>query len=321
MAALRGVRRWRARRLLERAPAWREALGAAIADPAAARLPPIAPPELASFLAIWNEVHDTLEGTAADNLEALLRLHGFDDRLLRLLRRPSPRLKLVAITALGRLREQRAWDPLLALAESRGALLSFAAARALLRIDAPRALERLGAAFCARHDWPLARVGSIFQSLGPEVVTRPLLMLLRARPRTGLDRAVQLARFGQRGKLAPVIRDWLGAGSQPELIVAALEYAQEAEDLPWVRAVARHDDWRVRADAALALARVGGRGELPLLLELLRDPVWRVRYRASQGLIRLQGLEPHEVDALRDSERDAFAADMLAQALAESGIR
>ena len=69
--------------------------------------------------------------------------------------------------------------------------------------------------------------------------------------------------------------------------------------------------------AARALGRVGGRSELPALLELLRDPVWWVRYHAAHGLTRLEGLEPHELEAMREGARDSFAADMLGQALAE----
>ena len=321
IAALRGLRRWRAWRLARHVPAWKEALAAGMRDPAAAPLPRIAPPELAAFLAAWNQAHAAVGGLAADNLETLLRLHQIDRRVLRLLHRPSPRLRLIAIATLAELRETRAWEPLLALSRRPGPVLSFAAARALMRIDARRALEALAPSICTRHDWPLTRLGTIFRELGSETVTRPLVSMLTSRPRTGLERAVHLARFGDRARLSPVVRDWLGTSSQPEVLVAALEYAEEPDDLPWARTLSRHGDWRVRAASALALARSGGRGELQLLLELLRDPVWRVRYRASQALIRLEGLTPMELDALRDSERDAFAADMLAQSLAEAGIR
>jgi HEAT repeat protein len=69
--------------------------------------------------------------------------------------------------------------------------------------------------------------------------------------------------------------------------------------------------------AARALGRVGGRDELNPLLDLLRDPVWWVRYHAAQALTRLRGLEPFELETLREGARDAFAADMLGQALAE----
>jgi HEAT repeat protein len=74
---------------------------------------------------------------------------------------------------------------------------------------------------------------------------------------------------------------------------------------------------RVRMAAARAIGRIGNREELSVLLQLLPDPVWWVRYHAAHGLVRLEGLQPHELQALQDGARDSFAADMLSQALAE----
>ena len=73
--------------------------------------------------------------------------------------------------------------------------------------------------------------------------------------------------------------------------------------------------------AARALGRIGQREELPVLLDLLRDTVWWVRYHAAQALARLDGLEPRELETMRENARDAYAADMLGQALAEMGRR
>ena len=68
------------------------------------------------------------------------------------------------------------------------------------------------------------------------------------------------------------------------------------------------------------MARAPRRGARPRarrLLGLLRDPVWWVRYHSAQALTRLDGLEAFELETLRENARDAFAADMLGQALAE----
>jgi HEAT repeat protein len=318
LGAARALRRWRAWRLARREGTWREGMLEALRDPTRATLPRIAAPELAAFLALWNAACESQSDAGRDNLAALLRFHDLDRRALRMLRRRSPRLRLIAITAMGHLKEPRAWRALARFAESRAPVISFAAARALLRIDAPGAMELLAHPFAARLDWPLTRIGTLFEQLGPAQVTRPLVDMLAAKPGGGLDRAMQLARFGDRRRIAPLVRNWLSnSATHPDVLVAALEYAGESEDLPWARTAANHEDWRVRAAAARALARIGGRQELPALLDLLRDPVWRVRYRASQALTRLEGLTPIELEALRENARDAFAADMLAQALAE----
>jgi HEAT repeat protein len=315
---LRTLRRWRAWRLAAQEGRWREAMHLALEDPAAARLPVVGALELPAFAVLFNHLQESLKGEAADNLAKLLRNHQFNDRMLAMLGRRSLRLRLVAITALGHLREERAWEALVALSKDPGPVLSFAAARALLRIDARQALELLTPALVQRGDWSLARIGSIFQELGPAVVTPPLVNMLVSRPREGLERVVKLARFGHRHRVAPIVRGWLSASDEPEVIVAALNYVEDAEDLRWAKGAARHAEWTVRMAAAKALGRIGQREELVTLLALLRDPVWWVRYHAAQSLTHLHGLQDHEVEALRQDARDAYASDMLAQAMAQA---
>ena len=316
-AASRSLRRRRLARLAVLEAGWRESLQRAAADAGADTLPPIPRRRLPDFIALWSRLHEQLRGEPADRLASLLSRHGIEDELLRMLASRSPRLRQVAIAALGRLRAPRAWAAMERLAHDRSALTSFAAARALLRIDARRALDALSTAIPERRDWPLARIATIFEELGPAAVTPPLVTMLLRRPRPGLDRVVKLARFGHRERISTLVRGWLGSNTDPEVLIAGLDYIDDRSDLPWAHGAAGHEEWRVRMAAARALGRVGGRDELAALLELLRDPVWWVRYHAAQALTRLEGLEPFELDTLREGARDAFAADMLGQALAE----
>jgi HEAT repeat protein len=316
-AATRALRAARATRLAALEARWRESLQQAATDPGDAGLPEIRRRELPDFIALWSRFHEQLRGEPADRLAALLTRHGIEDRLLRMLHRRSPRMRLIAIAALGRLRAPRAWARLEKLAHDRSAITSFAAARALLRIDPRRGLDALTSSIPERRDWPLARLGTIFEELGAPTVTPALLTMLLRRPRPGLDRVVRLARFGQRERISTLVRGWLGSNTDPEVLVAGLDYIDDRSDLPWAHGAIANEEWRVRMAAARALGRVGGRDELAPLLEVLRDPVWWVRYHAAQALTRLQGLEPFELETLREGARDAFAADMLGQALAE----
>jgi len=319
IGTMRAARLLRQGQLEGRAGAWHDALHLATEEPESAPMPRLRESDLPEFLVLWNHLQESLRGDAAANLAILLRRHGLDTRVMEMLHRRSTRLRLIAITALGHLREERAWADLEAIAREPGPVMSFAAARALLRIEPRRALEVLGPSIATREDWPLARLASLFQELGPAVVTPPLMGLMMMRPIARLERLVKLARFGHRERIAPVVRAWLSEGEDAGVIAAALDYVEDSADVPWARAAARHGDWKVRVAAARALGRVGDRGQLASLLQLLRDPVWWVRYHAAQALERLHGLSPTELEALRDGARDAYAADMLSQALAERG--
>jgi HEAT repeat protein len=96
-----------------------------------------------------------------------------------------------------------------------------------------------------------------------------------------------------------------------------LDYVESADDLLQVRGAARHGDARVRIAAARALARIGSRAELAVLLELLRDSQWWVRYHAAHAVTALHGMDAAEIETLQRLAADPFAADSLAQALAD----
>lgn len=317
IAVLGMLRRRRRSRMAAIENRWRDALASAVGDQGEAALPRIGSSDLPHFLEAWNRLLESADDAAAARLGTMLSQHGIDERALHMLGKRSTRLRLAAITAAGHLREPRAWTQLAHLAQSPSPETSFAAARALLRIDPRRALDELSPSIPGRGDWPVARLATVFESLGPAMVTAPLITMLLRRPRPGLDRVVKLARFGEPKKISGVVRGWLGSSTDPDVLMAALACIEDRSDLPWALGAAGHPEWRVRMAAARALGRAGGRSELPALLELLRDPVWWVRYHAAHGLTKLEGLAPHELDALHEGARDAFAADMLGQALAE----
>jgi HEAT repeat protein len=316
---LRGRRR--AERIARQEETWRRAMHEAMERPVEERLPPIADGDLPEFLMLWNRLQETQRGPAAENMSQLLRDNGLDKRAMALLRSGSVRSRLIAMSTLGFVGAEEAWPELEAIAGSSGAMLSFAAARALLRIEPRRALDALTLSIVQRNDWSVARLGCMFTELGPALVTPASRRCSCRGPRAGLDRVVKLARFGERSRVAPIMRGWLSSSDNPDIIMAALEYVDDERELPWAKGAATHAEWRVRMAAAKALGRIGAASELNTLLDLLRDPVWWVRYHAAQALTRLHGMTPDELRLIREKARDSFAADMLAHALAEMPIR
>jgi HEAT repeat protein len=322
IAAMRALGQRRAERITRQEEAWRRAIHQAMEEPPApGGLAAVSDSDLPEFLMLWNRLREALAAAAADNMGELLRANGLDVRAIRLLHAGSLRSQLIAMTTLGHLRDERAWGALESLAQSGRTVVSFAAARALMRIEPRRALDALAASIVQRTDWSVARLGCVFAELGPATVTPSLTTMLISRPRAGLDRVVKLARFGDRARIAPIMRGWLSASDDPDIIMAALDYVEDERELPWAKGAAQHSEWRVRMAAAKALGRIAAASELATLLELLRDPVWWVRFHAAQALTRLHGMTTEELQLIRERARDSFAADMLAHALAAMPAR
>jgi HEAT repeat protein len=80
-----------------------------------------------------------------------------------------------------------------------------------------------------------------------------------------------------------------------------------------------HPEWYVRMQAARHIGRMGRAEDAGRLEQLLADREWWVRYRAARALVRLPGLTPTALGAIRARQVDAYARDILGQALVESG--
>jgi hypothetical protein len=317
LLALRAARKVRERRSAVRTAAWREALHVAIYAPQEVQLPPVEPALLPDFLQLWNHLRESLRGEAGENLATLIHRHGMLAPIRALSRDGTLGQRLSAITTLGHLRDREWWDILLALTNEGDAVLSFAAARALFRIDPARALDLLLAQAARREDWPLSRLGATLQEVGPDLLTAAIVRLLTSPPDEGLERLLKLAKFAHREQVAGAVRGWLGKSSDPNVIGAAIDFIEDARDRLWVRTAAQHPSWRVRMAAARALGRIGVTSDQVLLLDLLRDQSWWVRYRAAQALASLPGICRGDIETLRARTTDKFAADILTQVLAE----
>ena len=180
---LRAARRARERRAALRTAAWRDALHTAIYAPAQAELPPVEPQCLPDFLHLWNRLRESVRGEAGENLAELLRGNDMVARIRALAAEGTLGQRLSAITTIGHLRDSAWWDNLLALTSAADAVLSFAALRALFRIDPARALDLLLGQAARREEWPLAGLGATLQEIGPDLVTPPMVRLLTS-PRT-----------------------------------------------------------------------------------------------------------------------------------------
>lgn len=306
----RRERRWQA--FVHR---WRPALLAAILDPSASPvLPRLRPAEHTAFLRLWAYLHESIRGNASAQLNETAEALGVDATVRRLLVDGSRADKLQAVLAAGLLRDRRAWDALLAIAEGEDSLLAVNAARSLVRIDGLQAAQALTPMVTRRTDWDLSLVAGFLgearqpfwlhlAKVIPELAGEPLerALLLAAALRMQLPDAT-VARLLQPTEPAAVVRAALCLADNPRLA-------------PPVRACLAHEDAGVRMQAADAMARLATADDLPALTRLLDDADWSVRQAAARTLSRLPFLGADDVERLAPAH--PLAADVLRQAAAE----
>ena len=279
--------------------------------------PPIDAAEGELLLPLWNHLRETVEGESAGMLETFALGIGLDRVALALLASGGKRARLLAINTLGHIGTSETGAELERYCRDEDAIVSLAAARALLRIDPTWALPKVAAPMLERTDWSVARLVPMLRAAD---TARLELVLADALPRVrgvALERLLLIAAVLPPERTSPWAKAILDSANDEAHIAAALRLVSDPRDAPVVRRFLQHPAWPVRVRAVAALERVAGTDDLPRLVAALADTEWWVRLRAARVLARLPLLNDDQLARLCDSVSDQFARDALMQAIAE----
>ncbi|TCJ16438.1 HEAT repeat domain-containing protein [Rubrobacter taiwanensis] len=230
-----------------------------------------------------------LRGAERERLVRLARELGLVDRYLRRLKSRRRWKRAQAAENLGYLGGPDVVEPLTALLSDRDETVRAVAARALARLGTPGAARALVRSLDDPSEVTSLRVAENLEKLGP-LATEPLLAVLRTRKRRARVLAARilgnLKATEARGILRRIaLRDWdVDLRAQA---VLALGKIGNPDDLPEIIEAARDEAWPVRAQAANALGMIGEVSTIPVLQKLMTDPEWWVRVNAGRALSNL----------------------------------
>ncbi|MBI2890368.1 MAG: HEAT repeat domain-containing protein [Nitrospirae bacterium] len=298
---------------------WRPLLAESLEEPLVL-LPPVSKFDGTTLLGLWNYYYESLRGDAHERLAYAAGRVGLDEIARRHLRARSRRRQLLAIATLGNLRHAESWSDLERLALHESPMLSITAARALIRIDAQRAMPALVPLFAAREDWPPATVAAMLSEAGPAVASGPLATVVDQTAIEHLPRLIRFLELADPHHGLPPVRRLLENPPEDRIIAPCLRVLArfaDPHDLSRVRRYLDHPRWHIRAQAAAALGKMGTEDDVAPLTRLLVDKEWWVRYRAAQALVGLPFLDGTGLKKLTEDQKDRYARDILAQALAE----
>ena len=268
----------------------------------------------------WCRFRTLVRGNSSISLGLLAKELGLLRVARRLLCRRSVSNKLLAIQALGFLRDLESWNEIEALLKHKNITISITAATALVYINAIAAIRLIIPMIGKRPSWPRTQIGRILNLAGPDAVTGPLC---RAIESADSGEAVCLLQFYESAFMNDIdslVAQLLISRCEPDLIAAALKSVRGQLPNRMIEGLAKHKAWFVRMQAANLLGRFGRREDYRILEPLLSDTEWWVRYRAAQAITKLPFLGPNALRKLRDRQQDPYARDILRQALAEAGM-
>jgi hypothetical protein len=224
---------------------------------------------------------------------------------------------------LGQLRDKSQWEKLCRMALSDHALLSLAAAQALSRIDRKAAVPIIVPLIVRRVDWPAAKVASILEEIGPELVAQPLADAVMEAPAEEMQRLIPYLETCHDAIALPVVHRILKDPPHDKVIGPCLYVIgkfRDKNDLKLVRQYLTHPRWHVRAHAATCLGRIGTKEDEAKLAALLADSEWWVRYRAAQAIMDLPFSSLERIRQLKEYRNDRYARDILEQVIVEKRL-
>lgn len=313
---IHGIQLLRERRREEIVNKWRPILIRSI-DEVPKALPRLRKSELIPFLNLWTHLQESLFGSAKDNLNTIAKIVGLDEAARKMLNHGSIRQQMTAITTLGHLRDKSVWYTLIPIVHSNNAILSLAAARALMLIDAKGAMTILAPLIASRSDWAPSRVIAILREAHPDIISVPLAAAaLKATPAN----APRLIRY-----LTAIHSDYametvsliIRTSGQKEVIAACLEILKDPRDAPLAREFVTNENWHIRVLAVSALSRIGTEEDIPLLREMLRDSEWWVRYTAARALAEISPAGKEILQKIATEEQNDNAKGILQLVIAE----
>jgi HEAT repeat protein len=266
----------------------------------------------------WNALQDAVRGGPVERLNALALRLGLDGEARQLMDSRHVGRQILAIRALGHLRDPGAWSVLEGRLAAPNALVSFYAAAALVQIDAERAMPGIMSQLAERESWPGEAMARLIVDAGTHVASEPIRAMMLSLPPTKVPPLLPwLARVDAILANEVAVELLRRHRDDAHLVAAALLVVLEPQELPGLLHFATSADADVRKNLAQTLGRLGGPAETGLLIQLMCDRVWWVRYHAGQSLLKLLGTDSLTLDALRAQLKDPYALDMLEHVRAE----
>lgn len=282
-------------------------------------VPRLSDRQAAVVMPMWSYYHEFLRGSCKDNLNILGRRAGLDLYAKGNLRSDSTKDRLMAIEALGNLRDRESRRLLRPISEVANPYLSLAAVHALLRIDPREEIGRTVELITLRPDWSPARVIAMLSEAGPDVISVPL-----ARAVVEIDPAYK-----------PLLIIYLGTAEEPIALQAIRQVLMASDDdqvlltclyqlarmshpegLRLLRTYLDHSNWLIQLHAVTGLGRMGGEEDVDDLVRMLCHRRFWIRYRAAQALTKLPTMTRERLVRIRRQQTDRFATDILEQVIA-----
>jgi HEAT repeat protein len=262
-----------------------------------------------------------LRGAERERLAALAEESGLVRKYFSRLRARNRWRKARAAENLGYFGGPGAVGPLTELLSHPDEIVRAVAARALARIGTPEAAEALARTLNDPSELTRLRMAENLERIGP-LATMPLVETLEGGDPRAQVLAARILGNLRAAEAAPALRRAMLGGPLTDVraqAALALGRIGNPEDVQSLQEAAGDEDWPVRAQTANALGMIGDLSTVPTLQKLSVDREWWVRLNASRSLANIGPAGERALAEVLEGD-DHFARERAAATLEERGI-
>lgn len=262
-----------------------------------------------------------LRGVDREYLMRLAKEMGLVDRYLGALQSRRRWRRARAAESLGYFGGEKAVRPLGELLSDEDETIQAVAARALARIGSDEAVRLLAQTLDTPSELTRLRVAENLERLG-NLTVRPLSGMLLTLGTEGAVMAAQVLGNLRASDARPALGSTLLHTWDEDVraqATLALGKIGDPADIPLILESAKSPSWPVRAQAANALGLIGEVSTIPVLKEMATDEEWWVRLNAAKALANMGPEGEKAILELLQGD-DRYARDRAAATLEAQGV-
>lgn len=297
----------------------------AMRRPVPVSMPVVSKQEAPALLALWLEQRQLANDRFADALDALALEKGLNQTICALLKirplgfAPSARWISIAIRAARWIDTPDTRRALINMIESDSPAFAIAACESLLEIRHPDSV-RLSVTLLFRYPEFDKTITTRLGNAGGAEIIRALDPFIERLPPNRLEDMIYLIERSGDESLLPILLRRLSSPGSDEEIASLLRAIANIGNPSLRDLVVPFLDSPVsfiRVQACRAMATVGSRDDVPMLVEHLSDAEWWVRFRTAESITALVGDDDAALDLIAKDLDDPYALDVLHHARQE----
>lgn len=281
--------------------------------------------DLLTFLSLWSGYAESVDSEGLQILRLVAIYAGVEPLLPKAFWKGNVRIRIVIINVFGLLADRNTWSLCKNFLNDSNPLLSLAAARSMLRMDAERALPLVLKAIDSHRSWPVARTSLMLLEAGKELISAPIIEKLQTVEPTRLVDWIPYLEIVSPTEALPTLKQLLETYfNQVQIAQATLKVIgkfPKVDIREELQPYLSHVNPLLRADALTAFKKNLQESDKAFLFRMLEQETEPfVQFKTIEALLRLPGNIRLELEDFQKRSNNPDITRIITRLVIEKGL-